>query len=428
MDPLPLHFWLRIALSCGALFGCALFSFMETSIAALRLFNLKELARQTGRYPRLFSVLEEEPQRVLIAILIANCVANVIAADLITDLVEHGLANLSISPPWNFVLGVAAATIGILTFGEVIPKNVAQGKSDRLFRSTLWLANITFYVMSPLVTLLSRFSKIVVNMIGSDQSDSTHNVASEKEIQFLIQHIRTKGQMDSDKSEMLHSIFDLADTTIREIMVPETDVITLNVTTSLEDTLAVFARHHFSRLPIYEDKPDNIIGMVHQKDLFLLLAKKDQRPLKELVRPILFVPESMKVNQLLRQFKQQRHHIAMVLNEYGGIIGLVTLEDALEEIVGDINDEHESVTEHIVPLESGGWLVYGGVDLEALEKTLGISFKTEDAITLGGFLTERLQHLPKKGERLVYKKHVFQVQKATQKRVIQVLIFQEESE
>jgi len=397
---------------------------METSITALRLFNLKELAKRSGRYKKLFFALETEPQRVLIAILIASCLSNVIAADLITDVVEQTFFKFGVPVGWSFLCGVSVATAAILIFGEIIPKNLAQGKSDTIFQSTLWLANITFYIMAPLVALLSRLSKFFVTFIRSEQSN-TEAIVSEREIQFLIEHINKNGQMDREKSEMLHSIFDLADTTIREIMVPEIDVITLNVATTLEETLEAFSISHYSRLPVYEGKTDNIIGMVHQKDLFMLLTKNEKRPLRELVRPILFVPESMKVNQLLRQFKQQRYHIAMVLNEYGSIIGLVTLEDALEEIVGDINDEHESIAEHIVALEQGGWLVYAGVDLEALGDKLNIDFQTEDAITLGGFLTEQLQHLPKKGERLTYKNYTLQVQKATQKRVIQVLIFKE---
>lgn len=423
MDSLPQSVWLKIVCLTGALLSCALFSFMETSITALRLFNLKELAKRTGRFQSFFTALETEPQKVLIAILIANCIANVIAADLITDVVESSLASYI---SWSFFVGVGVATAGILFFGEIIPKSLAQGKSDKLFQSILWLANLTFIIMSPLAKLLASLSRFFVSKIRPEQTDRAEVITSEKEIQFLIEHINQKGQMDPEKSEMLHGIFDLADTAIKEIMVPETDVITLNVTSSLKETLEVFSQYHYSRLPIYEGKTDNIIGMVHQKDLFLLLSKQEDRPLRELVRPILFVPESMKVNQLLRQFKQQRHHIAMVLNEHGGIIGLVTLEDALEEIVGDINDEHESVAQAIVPLEQGGWLVYGGVDLESLEEHLSIAFQTEDAITLGGFLTEQLQHLPKKGERLEYKGHTFQVQKATQKRIIQVLIFKDE--
>ena len=339
---------------------------------------------------------------------------------------ENFFISLHLSEGLGFSLGIAIATATTLLVGEVIPKNIAQAHGPQLFKSTLWLTNITFYIMSPLVNILSKLSNFIVTLVKSNsEEDSTETYTSEKEIQFLIDYINKKGMMDTDKTQMLHSIFDLGHTTVKEIMVPETDIITVNVNASLEQALDLFSRYHFSRLPVYEGEDDNIIGMVHQKDAYLVLLKNEQKTLKELVRPILFVPESMKVNQLLRQFKQQRHHIAMVLNEYGGIIGLVTLEDAIEEIVGEINDEHESVPEAIVPLEQGGWLVYAGVDLDELEKLLNIRFECEDAVTLGGFLTEKLQRLPKKGERLAYNGYVFQIQKSSEKRIFQVLIFKD---
>lgn len=425
MDPYSYGYTAPILFSILALCACALFSFLETSITALRIFNLKQLSEQNTQYKGLFTTLEEEPQRVLIAILIANCLVNVIVADLITDIIQNGLS-LIVPPAWSFVIGVSTATAAILFFGEIIPKSLAQSRSGSLFNSTLWLTNVIYNIFSPLVSLLSTLSSFMVSKVNQDKA--ADSLVSEREIKFLIEYINKSGQMDTDKSQMLHSIFELADTTIREIMVPQTDVVLLNVSSSIEDALDVFSKHHFSRLPVYEGKQDNIIGMLHQKDLFLLITKREKKPLKELMRPIFFVPESMKVNQLLRQFKQQRYHIAMVLNEYGGIIGLVTLEDAIEEIVGDINDEHESVADHIVSLERGEWLVYAGVPLEQLSQHLGISFDVEDAVSLGGFLTEQLQHLPKKGERLSYEGFVFQVQKATPKRVIQVLIFKEKSE
>jgi putative hemolysin len=410
-----------------SLFFCALFSFLETAVTALRLFNLSEISKSTRGYRLLFSTLEKEPQRVLISILIANSIANVTSAALITQVMEDFFASLHLSEGLGFSLGIAIATAAILIVGEILPKNIAQAHGSRLFKSTLWLINITFYLMYPLVVVLSSFSNFIINHIRKQgvAEDSAEMLSSEKEIQFLIEYINKKGLMDTDKTQMLNSIFDLGNTTVEEIMVPETDVITLNVTTTVEGALQVFAKYHFSRLPVYEGKTDNIIGMVHQKDIFLLLSQNEMKPLKELVRPILFVPESMRVNQLLRQFKQQRHHIAMVLNEYGGIIGLVTLEDAIEEIVGDINDEHESVDEHIVALEQGGWLVYAGVDLDEISKLLNIRFDNDDVITLAGFLTEKLQHLPRKGERFTYEGYVFQVQKSTPKRVIQILIFKE---
>lgn len=142
-----------------------------------------------------------------------------------------------------------------------------------------------------------------------------------------------------------------------------------------------------------------------------------------MLRPILFVPESVKVNQLLREFRQQHMHIAMVLDEHGSIVGLITLEDVLEEIVGEISDEHEPATENIIQLKQGGWLVNASTPLEQLKTVLAISFESESSLTLGGFLIEQLQHLPKKGERVLYKGFYFQVQKASPKRVLQVLIF-----
>jgi CBS domain containing-hemolysin-like protein len=167
--------------------------------------------------------------------------------------------------------------------------------------------------------------------------------------------------------------------------------------------------------------------MVHQKDLFLIWSKHEDKTLKDIMRPILFIPESVKVNQLLREFRQQHMHIAIVINEFGGVTGLVTLEDVLEEIVGEINDEYEPTSEKVVPLKQGGWLVDAAITLEELQELLHMSFETESALTLGGFLTEQLQHLPKKGERVLYKKHYFQIQKASAKRVFQVLIFEEKT-
>ncbi len=428
MDPLVDHtLSLQVVYFGIALISCALFSFLETSITALRLFNLNELAKSTGGYKSLFAALEKEPQRVLISILIANNIANVTAAALITHVMEEVFANLHFSQGLGFSLGIAIATGTILIIGEIIPKNLAQSHGERLFKSTLWFTNIIYFLMSPLVQFLFMFSNFITNFFRDKNDSAGQAIASEKEIQFLIDYINKQGKMDTDKSQMLHSIFELGHTTVEEIMVPEADVITLNVAVSLNEALEVFSKFHFSRLPVYENKPDNIIGMVHQKDIFILLSKNEQKSLKELVRPIIFVPESMKVNQLLRQFKQQRKHIAMVLNEFGGIIGLVTLEDAIEEIVGDISDEHESVPEKIIPLEKGGWLVYAGIDLDELELLLNIRFDTQDAVTLGGFLMEQMQHLPKKGERILYKEHIFQIQKTTEKRIVQVLIFKEKT-
>ena len=140
---------------------------------------------------------------------------------------------------------------------------------------------------------------------------------------------------------MFQNIFDLGHTPVKEIMVPATDIISVDVIRQLQDTLKYLQKHQYTRLPVYEGQADNIIGMVHLKDIFVLLSRKEEKPLQDIIRPIMFIPESIKVNQLLREFRQQQMHIAIVINEHGSVTGLITLEDVLEEIVGEISDEHE---------------------------------------------------------------------------------------
>ena len=334
---------------------------------------------------------------------------------------------LQLSGSVGFSLGIGLTTAAILIFGEIIPKNIAKVHGQKLFGSTLWITNIVFYALYPFVIFLVRFANFFTQKAGDGKPvESMEYITSEREIQFLIEYITEKGLIEQEKTQMLKSIFKLSATPVKEIMIPETEVIALSAQTGLKETLQLFSKYQFSRLPVYEGEFDNIIGMLHQKDVFLMLLRNEEKSLKELVRPIMFIPETMKLNQLLREFREQRMHIAMVINEYGSVTGLVTLEDVLEEIVGDISDEYEPVTSKIVPLRPGAWLVDASINLDKLASLLRITFETEEAITLGGFLTEQLQHLPKKGELLSYKNYNFQVQKASPKRVFQVLIFQHE--
>ena len=380
MEPLPGALQsLNIPIICFSLslIARSVFSFLETSITAMRLFKLKELAERTGKYPALFYTLETNPQQVLIAILIANCLTDVTNAALATYIMENLFAHFNLSGNLGFSIGIFMATMASLIFGE------------------------------------------------TQQTSTTQWISSEKEIQFLIDYINEKGLMETEKTEMLQNIFELGHTPVKEILIPANDIVSVSAEATINDILSIFVQRQFTRLPVYQESPDNVIGMIHLKDVFALVSRGDKKMVKELLHPILFVPETLKVNQLLREFRQQHKHIAMVLNEHGIITGLITLEDVLEEIVGEISDEHEPATEKVISLKNGSYLVDAGIDLENLEKYLNIVFEVEESVTLGGFLTERLQHVPKKGERVVYKEFCFQVQKASPKRVISVLVFKD---
>lgn len=420
MEPEQSSILFQLITAAVALFACGLFSFMETSITALRIFNLKELAKKTNKYHTFFEALEKEPQRVLIAILIGSCLVNVIAADAITTIMDQFLQKYVTSAGLCFFGSITLTTIAILIFGDILPKNIAQARFERLFVSTLWIANIIFYIMSPFVKVFSTLTRYVIGWLRPTHHEE--EAITEQEIRFLIDYIDKNGKMESTKSRMLTSIFELSDTIVQDIMVPESNVVSLPVTATLEDALDCFVRSSYSRLPIYDGIPSNIIGMLHQKDLLLVIVKKIDISLQNLMRPILFVSEGMSVNNLLYQFKEQRQHIAIVTSEDDLFVGLVTLEDAIEEIVGDINDEHESVAQYITELNNNSWLVFAGVDLKSLEPLLNITFETK-VDTVGDFLMEHFKEIPKKGELLSYKNYTFKVEKTTQKRIVHVLIF-----
>ncbi len=411
---------LQIVLFIIALCFAALFAFLETAFTALRLFKLKELALSVAKYRNLFDSWEKNPQRILITILIANNFAHVLASVLISNAMEYYLG------AFGLAIGVGLATIMILIFGEIIPKSFAKTHHERLFGSCLWLINLLYHIEYPFVTILLQIADKFFAKVGGKHVLDKHDVVSEKEIEFLIDYSDEKGLMESEKTEMLQNVFSLGQTLVREIMIPKADITLLDVNASLEQGMDIFARSRYSRLPIYDGDDDNIIGVVHQKDIFDLLYKKEVKSLRELVRPIMFIPETQKINQLLSELLKKHIHMAIILNEYGSIAGLVTLEDIIEEIVGEIVDEHEKTVTEIVPLEQGGWIVDGTASLEKIEDLLNIHMVAENSISIGGFLAEKLQHLPKKGERVLYEGFHFQVQQASPRRVLQVLIFAED--
>ncbi len=401
----------------------SLFAFLETAFTGLRLFKVKELSLQKSKYSALFESWEQNPQRILITILIANNFAHVLSSVLIAEIMERLFGGIGL------MIGVFLATIIILIFGEIIPKSVAKSHNETIFNSSLCVIAGLHKVLYPIVSILTGIANFIFKRLGRENIfDKNPDLVSEKEIQFLIDYSDEKGIIEAEKSEMLLNIFELGQILVDEIMIPKVDMLTIKAKTSIQEAADIFSKTRFSRIPVYEKNEDNVIGIIHQKDIFDLVSKKKDltESVKGFIRPVLFVPETKKINQLLSEFLHKRMHMAMIIDEYGVISGLVTLEDVLEEIVGEIRDEHESVRSDYISMETGGWLVDAKMSLDKLSELLDIDFGTKESNTLAGFLSEKLQHLPVKDERFVYKGYCFQVQQATLRRVIQVLVFEED--
>lgn len=400
----------------------ALFAFLETAFTALRLFKLRELQVTVSKYKTLFAAWESNPQRILITILIANNFAHVLASVVISEIMQRHLGNFGLA------IGVGIATIMILIFGEIIPKSFAKTHHEMLFESFLWLINILFKLAYPFVTVLLKIADFFFSTLGSQHVLERHDMITEKEIEFLIDYSDKKGLMEAEKTEMLQNVFSLGQKIVKDIMQPKSNVTLLDVSSSFEEAIAIFGESNYSRIPVYEDDEDNIIGMIYQKVILKAIAKNQKKELKDLLLPVLFVPETQKINQLLSELLKKQIHMVIVVNEHGDLSGIVTLEDVIEEIVGEITDENESINPHIIPLEKGGWLIDASTSLEELEEYFSITFPAEESVTLAGFLAEQLQHLPRKGERVIHDKFCFQIQQATQRRVFQVLMFEYQPE
>jgi len=403
---------------CISLCFAALFAYLETSFTALRLYEVNQLESRIGRYKTLFATWRSNPQRLLITILIASNFADVLCSVLITEIMQKTFGG-----ELGLAIGVFCATLLILFFGNILPKSFARTGAKGLGPITLWAVSMLLWLFYPIVSVCVMVADVFARRLhdGGEQHPVT-----EKEIEFLIDYSDQKGLMESDKTELLQNVFGLGQITVSSIMVPKTDMVFLPLNTTLEDAQKRFVQHRFTRMPVYEGTEENIIGFVYQKDLFSRLCQGSQGGLQELVRTVVFVPGTKKVNQLLKEFLKTRTHLAIIINEYGAVIGLVTLEDVLEEIVGEIRDEHEEINTQIISLENGEFLIDAKTELKKVEDLLGIKMIAEGSVTLGGFLSERLQHVPKKGERVIYKSHCFQIQKASMRKVQQVLVFKEE--
>lgn len=413
--------YFKIAFFFVSLAFAGLFAFLETAFTALRIFKLRELAVGAKRFARLFESWEKQPQRILITILIANNLAHVTCSVTITDIMQTIFGDTG----FGLAIGILTATIMILLFGEILPKSYARMHHLAIIRAFLWFIWPLYHFLYPVVSACLWIADRFASRIGRG-GIARCEVISEKEIEFLISYSNKIGVIESKKRAMLQNIFSLGQTLVKEIMIPVTDMIVIDVNSTLMSVMEMFTKYRYTRLPVFEDKEDNVIGIIHLKDVVELLYKKEQKLRRDIIMSVLFVPESKKINQLLYEFLDKHKHMAIAIDEYGSITGLVTLEDILEEIVGEISDEHERVRQHIMPLDYGGWLMDAQVSLEDVEGVLDIKFNVEDSVTLAGFLAEKLQHLPRKGERVFYEEFCFQIQQATLRRVFQVLVFRDQ--
>jgi putative hemolysin len=405
------------------LLASALFSGSETAFFSLSETDKASFDEERVNDSGLVRFLLQRPESVLTTIVLSNTLVNIAIASL-AAYITHDIAGQSSLPPQIvYLIDIFAVTVVILIVSEILPKVFAVRRNVTLLKRTGAIIWSVYWLFYPVTYLVNRF---VGDFAGRLRRKYEKPMFSDSELKTLMEFGEASGDLDADEKEMITSIFEFGETTAREIIVPRTDMVAHNIRESFAALTSLIKKKHFSRIPVFEENIDNIIGILYVKDLLPLLVdeKKDVSiDLRSLLRPAYFVPEQKNIDELLKEFQTEKIHIAIVVDEYGGTAGLVTLEDVLEEIVGEIQDEFDEEKPLILPRGENNWLISAKTPLEDIEEELAIEFpSTEDVETLGGLILAQLGAVPQEGARVICGPLRCQILRVTKQRIIEVQV------
>ena len=383
-----------------------------TRMSRVRALALEEEGRR--RATRLARLLER-PERTLNSLLLVILVCQLVSANLIGVLLEQNLGTI------GFVVGIVVEIAVFFVFFEVVPKTFAIQHTDR---AALLVAPILSFLtnFAPL-RLLSRALIGLANVVLPGRGLKEGPFVSEEEIRQMADVAADEEAIERDERKLIHSIFEFGDMVVREAMTPRTDMVAIDAEASIEDGITAAIAAGFSRLPAYEESTDNIVGLLFLKDLVALArASKRNDPVRSALREAVFVPEQKRVAELLREMQTKQFHMAIVIDEYGGTSGLVTLEDLLEEIVGDIADEYDIEEPTVEHLPDGALRVPGGTSIDDVSDELGVELPDTEWDTVGGLVFNLLGHVPEEGECVRFQGLEFRTERVKGRRIVSVHI------
>ena len=389
----------------------AFFSASETAFSSLNQIRLKSRADDGDRTAARVLAMSEQYDKLLSTILIGNNIVNIAAASIGTIIFTKMLGAERGATVSTMVL-----TIVVLIFGEVTPKSLAKEMPETIATAVAPALSLLMLVLTPLTWLFSQWKRLLSHFVHSSESDTI----TEGELMTMVSEAESDGELTDRESELIRSAIEFDDVEVEEILTPRVDVVAVEDDISLEELAQTFAESGYSRLPVYHGTIDNIIGVVHEKDFYIARLKKATK-IDDLVAPTLYTTGSTQISQLLRTLREQHHHMAVVVDEYGGTEGIITLEDILEELVGEIWDEHDEVTEDFRKQSDGSWLVSGSASVDDLFETLDLPEDEDiDSNTVNGLVQEKTCHLPKVGDHFSLGEYDGVVTRTARRRVTEV--------
>jgi putative hemolysin len=402
------------------------FAASEISLISLRKSRARHLAKSGHKAAIKVQGLQEDPERFLGVVQIGITLVGTLGAALGGIIAVEDIKPMLLESRFNIVQHAAepiavAAVVSAITFvtiviGELVPKSLAIRHSERVAFFIAAPVDFLSRVLSWLLRVLSASSNCVLGLLGLEHGRE-QTFVSEDEVKYLIREGRKSGVFETSEEDLIHSVFRFTDTVVKEVMVPRTEIVAVETGTDVETILRTMNDRGFSRLPVYEDTIDNIIGIVYLKDILSLHIENRQFQLSQVLRKPYVVPPNKNVSVLLKEMRERRIHLALVGDEYGGTDGLVALEDLIEEIVGDIRDEQEKDLREVHEIAANRYVIDGRTDIELVNDKLGVSIPTDEFETVGGFALGLFGRLPAEGDQVRYENMLFTVLRLRKNRI-----------
>ncbi|MBD3367367.1 MAG: DUF21 domain-containing protein [Candidatus Eisenbacteria bacterium] len=374
----------------------AFFSGSETALVSMNWIRLEHWLEKGKRGARTLERFVGDPQKLLGTTLVGNNIAVIMTASLVSWQLERTLHGMS--PGVVGLISTALVTVLMLIFGEIIPKVLGLRNSDAITLRVIHPLRVFYWILSPVIFLATGLGALVLRPSGVETRRWRRRITKDQLRVLLTSEGERAGAVDREETKLISGIFEFALTTVEEVMVPRVDVIGLSPEANVGDAVKLVERHGFSRLPVFTEERDHIVGMIHSKDL---LGIARSTPIGEFVRPMPHVPETKMCDELFRELQARRQHMAVVVDEHGSVAGIVTLEDLIEELTGEIEDEYDVGAAPIRKLDADLFMIDGRAEIDAVEDALRVDLPEGEYNTLAGLLLEEIGRIPEPGEELV---------------------------
>ena len=372
----------------------AFFSSAETALTTVNKIRMRKLSDEGNERAKTVLKITENSGKMLSAILIGNNVVNLSASSIATTLAIDMLGSKGAG------IATGIITFLILIFGEVSPKTLSTIKADSISLKIAGIINVLMIVLTPVIFLINKLSLGVLFLFGVKASDG-NRVMTEEELRTIVDVGQETGVIEDEERAMIHNVFDFGDAEAKEVMIPRIDMTFVHIDADYNEVLEIYKQDMFTRLPVYEESTDNVVGIINMKDL-LLIENTDNFSIRDIMREPYFTYEHKNTSDLFLEMKKSSISLAIVLDEYGVTAGLITLEDLIEEIVGEIRDEYDTdEIDDITRLSDREYLVLGSANLEDVSDELNLHLESDDYDTIGGYCLEKLDHLPERNEIII---------------------------